>query len=266
MSDDRRMTADRFFGGVSNRLENLRAMLAYVQDEQPSRDELNEWLRSNTRARSADAVNHHLAFLNSIELITVSTTSSTLAEYGRRYYRDNDPETLYEALSAGVKGFDVILEALNREPMTDEELMELLVREFEDAEMTAPGPAIRHREWLQVLGYVTHSDGTNYLTETGQEFLTRLNTSSSAIDLIDKLPARARIEAAIVAYERISRQADAPGLSSQTGTLSHWHAEQQMLETYPKQFQSSGSIPTARHLDNIVLWAQPVVVSHTREA
>lgn len=42
MGDNRRMTMDRFYGGVSNRLQNLRTMLAYIRDEQPTRDELNE--------------------------------------------------------------------------------------------------------------------------------------------------------------------------------------------------------------------------------
>lgn len=81
-----------------------------------------------------------------------------------------------------------------------------------------------------------------------------------------ELPNKERIKAANIAYERISRRADAPELSSQTGTLSHWHSEEYMLETYPEQLQSSGNVPTARHLDNIVLWTQPVAVSHTREA
>ena len=175
MSDDRRMTTDRFFGGVSNRLANLRATLDYIHDEQPSRDELNEWLRENTQARSPNSVDHHLAFLSAIDLLGLSDAPCTLAVYGRRYRSDHDPETLYDALTDGVKGFDAILEALADGPRTDEDVMDLLVREFEEAEMTTPGPAIRHREWLQVLGYVERSDGMNHLTDAGRELLDRLD-------------------------------------------------------------------------------------------
>jgi hypothetical protein len=50
MADDRRMTTDRFYGGISDRLQNLQSMLAYIRDEHPTRDELNEWIIENTRA------------------------------------------------------------------------------------------------------------------------------------------------------------------------------------------------------------------------
>lgn len=48
------MTTDRFYGGVSNRLQNLRSMLAYVRDEHPTRNELNRWVLENTQAGSSD--------------------------------------------------------------------------------------------------------------------------------------------------------------------------------------------------------------------
>ena len=70
MTDDRRMTTDRFYGGVSNRLQNLRSMLVYVRDEHPTREGLNRWVIDNTRAGSPDDVRngvalcklHHWAF------------------------------------------------------------------------------------------------------------------------------------------------------------------------------------------------------------
>jgi putative restriction endonuclease len=70
-----------------------------------------------------------------------------------------------------VKGFNTLLQALREGAMTDEEIMELLVREFEEAEMTKPGPAIRHREWLQVLGYVERDGEINRLTPKGRDLI-----------------------------------------------------------------------------------------------
>ena len=171
MADDRRMTTDRFYGGVSNRLQNLRAMLEYVCDSNPSRSQLNSWVISNTSAGSEDAVSHHLTFLESIELIELHESGCELDKYGERWLEDQRPETLYEALSSGVKGFDTILQALQDGPMTDEEIMNLLVSEFDEAEMTKPGPAVRHREWLQVLEYVEREDGINRLTSKGHEMV-----------------------------------------------------------------------------------------------
>jgi putative restriction endonuclease len=177
------MTTDRFYGGVSNRLQNLRAMLQYVRDAQPSRPELTDWVIQHTQAGSADAVNHHLTFLSSIEVIELSDPNCALGEYGHQWLRDEDPETLYEALSAGVKGFDTLLAALTEDPMTDEDIMNLLVSEFDEAEMTTPGPAARHREWLEVLGFIEREDGVARLTSEGRELLdgTFSGTDSSAM-------------------------------------------------------------------------------------
>ena len=173
MTDDRRMTTDRFYGGVSNRLRNLRSMLVYVRDEHPTRDELNQWVIENTRAGSSDAVRHHLSFLDSIEVVELSDTRCVLGTYGQEWLHDQDPKTLYAALTSGVKGFDTILDALRDAEMTDEDIMDLLVDEFDEAEMSTPGPAARHREWLQVLGFVERDDGVNRLTPEGHELLGR---------------------------------------------------------------------------------------------
>lgn len=167
MTDNRRMTTDRFYGGVSDRLQNLRAMLEYVRAEHPSRKQLTEWVVSHTNATSPDAVSHHLTFLAAVELIELSSQKCDIGEYGQQWLQTQDPEMLYEALSSGVKGFNTLLEALHAGPMTDEDIMDLLVSEFEEAEMSTPGPAIRHREWLQVLEFVERKDGVNSLTSQG---------------------------------------------------------------------------------------------------
>jgi 5-methylcytosine-specific restriction protein A len=179
MIDDRRMTTDRFYGGTSNRLRNLVSMLEHINKEEPPRDELTNWIISNTNADSPDAVNHHLPFLDSIDLIELNERRCALGHYGEEYLANQDNETLYECLSSGVKGFDTLLKELDNGPMTDEDIMDLLVEEFEEAEMSKPGPAIRHREWLQVLGYVKREDDVNRLTEEGRELLRSRQSGTS---------------------------------------------------------------------------------------
>jgi hypothetical protein len=63
------MTTDRFYGGVSNRVQNLRSMLEHIETDHPSREQLNEWVIANTSAGSQDAVSHHLTFLDSVKII-----------------------------------------------------------------------------------------------------------------------------------------------------------------------------------------------------
>ncbi len=162
------MTTDSFFGGVSNRLQNLRAMLDYVRSAHPTREQLITWVSSSTKANSRDNIRRHLGFLDTIGLIDLSEQQCSLSKYGREWLQTRDPETFYEALSSGVKGFDTLLDALSQEPMTDQDMMELLVSEFAEAEMSTPGPAIRHREWLQVLGFVKRHDELSVLTPRGK--------------------------------------------------------------------------------------------------
>jgi putative restriction endonuclease len=180
MTDNRRMTTDRFYGGVSKRLQNLQSMLEYVRDDRPPRDQLTDWVISNTKANSRDAVSHHLTFLDSIELIELSNTRCEISEYGQQWLTDQDPETLYDSLSSGVKGFDTILEALTDGPLTDEEIMDLLVSEFEEAEMSKVGPAIRHREWLQVLGFLEREGNQNRITTRGRKGIESKDLETSA--------------------------------------------------------------------------------------
>lgn len=188
MSDDRRFTTDRFYGGVSDRLDNLRAMLQYVREESVSRSQLAAWVLRNTRAGSEEAVDHHLAFLESIDILKLSDSACELGEYGRRWLDDDDPKTLYDALSTGVKGFDILLKALRDGPMTDGEIMDLLVGRFDEIEMTTPGPAKRHREWLQVLGLIERRDGVNYITARGERIATRGSCRKQSRSLIPTYP------------------------------------------------------------------------------
>ena len=48
--DPRRMSTDRFFGGVDGRLQNLRSMLRYIDQGTPAQQSLWQWLRLHTSA------------------------------------------------------------------------------------------------------------------------------------------------------------------------------------------------------------------------
>lgn len=171
MSKDRRMTADRFYGGVHGRLQNLRQMLSHVNGRHPSENDLVEWVITNTPAESEDAVKKHLGFLEAISLIQRKRSTYRLGNYGQDYHENADADVLYEALTSGVKGFRTILRELENGPMSDEDIMNLLTTSYEECEMTTPGPALRHREWLQAIGYVVRESGVNRITDEGHSAL-----------------------------------------------------------------------------------------------
>lgn len=192
MADDRRLTTDRFYGGTSRRITLLQQFLSFVAESEPDRSVVKDWILDNTPAQSRDTVDRHLGFLSAIELTDLSDESVSISQRGKQYLDTPEPAVLYEALKSNVKGFDTILRALKEEPMTDEEIMVLLKQEFAEINMNSPGVASRHREWLQVLGYVDRTDGTNQLTENGRRLLETADegTNRSASERVTELRER----------------------------------------------------------------------------
>lgn len=187
MADTRRMTADRFFGGVHGRLTNLQAMLSHISAASPTEENLITWVINNTKATSEDAVRHHLQFIHAIGLIDKQENRYQIGEYGAEYQIENDENVLYEALTSGVKGFQTILRALTERPLTDEDIMELLVSTYDECEMTTPGPAARHREWLQAIGYLERDGTLNRITKQGRSALSGMTPRDRVKELSRQL-------------------------------------------------------------------------------
>lgn len=175
MTDNRRMSTDPFYGGTTNRIKDLRAFLSYLRDGPISRSAVKDWIISNTGARSRDAVDPNISFLAAIELIEIDDDQVSLSRRGTQYLDDSEPEVLYQALQSNVKGFNTILRELEQNPMTDADIRDLLVKSFPETEMTTARGAAHHREWLQALGYIKRSEGTNTLTSAGQDLMTKTN-------------------------------------------------------------------------------------------
>ncbi len=168
MSDDRRMTTDRFFGGVDGRLDNLRAMLEYVGNETPTEVALWGWLRSNTSAESDSTIRTYVGFIRSIGLLKRDDDRYALTERAREYVDTGDRRVLFEALTDHVKGFETILQALSRGYRSDEEIQAQLRAYYPD--YTLPQAVVgRHLEWLEAIGVIEQHGDHYVLTAFGQE-------------------------------------------------------------------------------------------------
>ncbi|EJN57807.1 hypothetical protein HSB1_38920 [Halogranum salarium B-1] len=111
MSDDRRMTTDRFFGGVDRRLDNLQSMLAYLSSDPRSEDELWTWITSNTAASSDSTISTYVRFIRTLGLIEREDRVYTVTERGTEYLHEKDNTLLFSSLTSKVKGFETILQA-----------------------------------------------------------------------------------------------------------------------------------------------------------
>jgi hypothetical protein len=144
--------------------------LAYLDKEEPPRNEAVGWLEQHFDASSETTRDRYLSFLRGLELIDGSGGRLTPGQLGRRYLETESPETLYAILDAGVAGFDLMVEALaTRGSLSDEELRTVLNRGPYGHDMEGTGVAIRHREWLQALDYVERVTDS---TDTNQNRLT----------------------------------------------------------------------------------------------
>ncbi|WP_255191905.1 AAA family ATPase [Natronobeatus ordinarius] len=185
MTNERRMSTVRFYGDIEDRLGVFTDLLSYLAQQNDAgipQEEVIDWIISNTNATAPGAVGDRLNFLEELGLIERQNDVYTCTQISRWYLRDRDPIVLYNALRTSVKGFDTILRAVALEPRTDEDLMEVLVNTFEECQMETPGVATRHREWLQILGYVERRNDRTHLTPDGKELADQLE-GVSAVDL-----------------------------------------------------------------------------------
>ena len=160
--NDRRGTVEPLEGAPSTWPATLRDLLRVATDGS-DRASLVERLGD----APSDAAERRLEFLESIDVL--DGTDPTPGRYGREYLDTHDEGVLYEALSAGVAGFEEILEGLAVRPLTDVEVADLLSTAVEgDAD---PALARDYRAWLEALGYLEHDDGVSELTRKGRRLV-----------------------------------------------------------------------------------------------
>ncbi|WP_227380300.1 hypothetical protein [Haladaptatus halobius] len=188
MADERRMTTDRFFGGVDGRLANLQAMLTYVHAENPNQKDLWAWLRSNTAARSDSTIEMYLQFVRAIDLLERHDDTYTSTAHGKAFAETGDPQLIFNVLTEHVKGFETILVAIDSGARTIEEIQNHLRWMYPDYSL----PTVivgRHLEWLCAVGAVEKHDEMYPLTGFGQiearklDLAQWLDFSSETLDL-----------------------------------------------------------------------------------
>ncbi len=168
MGDDRRMTTDRFFGGVDNRLENLQATFGYIAKANPTQSDLWAWLKSNTGAESDSTIQAYVGFLRSIGLLERDEGQFSLTSRGQDYRTTSDRELLFETLVEHVKGFETILQSVSLGHRTDDAIQTQLQEHYPDYQLPV-GVIVRHLEWLEVVGAIEQHGDHHVLTAFGQD-------------------------------------------------------------------------------------------------
>lgn len=175
MADERRMTTDRFFGGVDGRLSKLQSMLTYVGEAEPAEEELWTWLERNTDAGSESTIEKYVQFLRSISLLELLHDHYVVTDQGSQFAESEDVELIFDALTTNVKGFETILQAIENGDRTEDEIQERLQEQYPSYSL--PSSIVgRHLEWLKAVGAVEDHRDRFVLTGFGQQKVSELDS------------------------------------------------------------------------------------------
>lgn len=155
-----RMTAERFFGGVEDRLDYLSSTLEYVSRHEPTEKQLVRWIIEHTPAESVSTVERNISFLVAIDLLDEGEFGFETSNKGEVFWSRNEPLVMYEGLETGVDGFRTIARSIPQGYRTVDEIKERLRKEFTGFDL--PEEVVtKHLDWLMSLGLI-HIENSTY--------------------------------------------------------------------------------------------------------
>ena len=147
------MTAERFFGGVDDRVDYLSSTLEYISRHEPTEKQLVKWITEHTPADSVSTVQRNISFLVAIDLLDEGESGYETSNKGEVFWSRDEPLVMYEGLETEVDGFRTIARSIPQGYRTVEELQERLRKEFPGFELPE-GVVTKHLDWLMSLGLV----------------------------------------------------------------------------------------------------------------
>lgn len=158
-----RMTSERFFGGSEEKIDVLQSILEWIATNEPNKSELIDWIRQNTRATSEEGIRRNINFLESIELINLSSQQVAVTNKGDACWRYDEPLVIYQGLSTGIDGFTEMLRSVNSGDRTIEAIQMNLHQAFPEYEL--PVEVInKHLDWLRALELVEERNSEFYVS------------------------------------------------------------------------------------------------------
>lgn len=180
MEEEMWPTANRFVGGKKRRVDNIVAVLEFVDEVQPDQSTLFEWMTTNTELGTESTFYKHIKFITNMRLLNIvdgnlsnGDAQFKVGSYGAEVLdaKENGRPVehgIFESLSTHVIGFEHLLTELQSGPIDIDERAEVLEAAFDSREVP-DGVDQKHYVWLEALDYVEKSDRRYVLTELGHE-------------------------------------------------------------------------------------------------
>lgn len=173
MPTDRLRSLVPMFGGATSQVETLELILDFVEEHEPTTDELVGWHRGTfARVSSRDSILRRVDYLEDVGFLQLDGDRWALGPEGETYREDQTPATLLEIMVRRNIGLRSLLYALSAGPMTIEEIsyQQLDTHPELGWDPDNPDMAKQRTNWLRSLDLVEQAGEKYRLTDEGRAF------------------------------------------------------------------------------------------------
>lgn len=159
------------FGGATNYVNTLDAIIDTVRRTHPDTDALVSWHREYfSRVSSRESILRRIRYLDTIEILTQRDGQWHRGQAGRRYDENREMETLFSILSRRNVGLRSLLYALRERSMTIESINDQQLKTHPELgwDPNQTDMALQRVNWLRSMGLVARQDEVYTLTSVGK--------------------------------------------------------------------------------------------------
>lgn len=174
MTPDRLRSIVPMFGGGTQYVATLDAILEFVASHNPTTDELVGWHRGTfDRVSSRDSIMRRVSYLKQVGFIQQVGERWVLGEAGHEYVEDYDVETLLQIMCERNVGLRSLMYALAAGPMAIEEISDQQLDTHPELGWGRgeTDMALQRVNWLRSMGFIRKQDGEYALTDAGNQFV-----------------------------------------------------------------------------------------------
>lgn len=174
MTNNRLRSIVPMFGGGTQYVETMEAILEFVESHQPTTDELIGWHRGTfANVESRDSILRRISYLEQVGFVSEESDQWTLGDAGREYVQNQETETLLRIMCDRNVGIRSLLYALTAGPMTIQEISDQQLDTHPDLGWSRgeTDMAKQRANWLRSMGLVQKQGQEYELTPLGLDFV-----------------------------------------------------------------------------------------------
>jgi len=162
------------FGGGTQYVETLNAILSVIEEHEPTTDELIGWHRGAFQnVSSRESIMRRITYLQNVGFLKKPTNNWQLGERGREYVESKDTDTLLRIMCDRNVGLRSLLYALSAAPMALEEISSQQLNTHQELgwDPDQTDMAKQRVNWLRSMGLIEQKEDHYNLTQEGREFV-----------------------------------------------------------------------------------------------